>query len=368
MENDFELVDIAIHDPLRERGVMYVGQYGTSGYAVAARGYICDFIMKGVPLVWNALRFDDSVLSDDNYYNILAKSAINRQLPDFRTIILHCTADLWPKYKLENSEKFSSRNIIGYTVWETSRLPIDWPKYINESVSEVWCPSRYNLQVFVESGVKIPIRIVPHVFLRCELPRREQVILKICAGNVVSSDNNVFTFYNISELNERKNVISLLEAYCKAFTKKDPVRLILKVHYKSYSAENLTYCVSKLTNTLRMFPEHAPVLLLCRNLSEHELLGLHSIGDCYVSLTRSEAFGLTIFDAFQYGKKVIVPGNGGQIDYLGSEHPGLVDYQIIDVKNMEGFTHGYYMQGQQQWAEPNIDHAVSIMRSVSEVK
>lgn len=361
----FDLVEIQVHDPLREKGVMYVGQYGTSGYATAAKGYIYDFIVKGVPVSWIPLKFDDSVLSDDTPYNILVKTAIDKPLAEVSTIFLHCTADLWPKYKEENKDKFQGRNIIGYTVWETNVLPEKWSDFINQSVNEVWCPSTYNEQVFRESGVTIPLRVVPHRFLRADLPARHNIQMGICGGETLTHNPNVLTFYSISELNERKNVPALIEAYCKAFTQKQDVRLVLKVHYKNYIPENVTYCIGKITQILRQYPDHAPVQLIAKNLSELELLALHSLGDCCVSMTRSEAFGLTLFDAFNYGRKVIAPGYGGHVDYLGKDYAGLVSYTLEDVKNMEGFTHGYYMQGKQQWANPNIDHCVEIMRQVA---
>lgn len=364
VNDGFDLIDIRINDPLRGKGVMYIGQYGTSGYAVAARGYICDFIMRGIPLFWIPLKFDDSQMSDDNYYNILAKTAINRQISEYHSIILHCTADLWPAYKKENPEKFTKKNVIGYTVWETDTLPDKWPSFINESVNEVWVPSTYNKTTFQNSGVKIPIRVVPHIFLRSDLPNPEFITIKTCSGTLLKTEPNTFTFYNISELNERKNVIALVEAYCKAFSKNDNVRLILKVHYKNYNTENVTYCVSKINKTLSNYKNHAPVYILTRNLTELEMLALHRIGDCCVSLTRSEAFGLTLFDAMNYGKKVIVTGYGGQVDYLGKNYPGLVDYSMKDVENMKDVSHGYYMQGKQQWAEPSVDHCVELMKLV----
>lgn len=368
MDECFELVDIKVSDPLRQKGVMYVGQYGTSGYAIAAKGYIYDFIVKGVPVSWTPLKFDNSEVSDDLHYNLLVKSVIGKSVPDIGTVILHCTADLWPKYRAENSEKFKNRNVVGYTVWETNLLPTDWPKFINESVNEVWCPSQYNYKVFQESGVTVPIRIVPHHFLKCDLPPRKQIQMTVCGGDVLTDDPDVYTFYSISELNERKNVEGLLEAYGKAFSKKDPVRLVLKVHHKDYSPENITFCVGKISKILRNYPDHAPVFLLSRCLSELELLALHSLGDCCVSMTRSEAFGLTLHDAFHHGRKVIVPGYGGQVDYLGKAYAGLVDYELIEVQNMEKFTHGYYMQGGQKWANPNTDHAAAIMRGVVDGK
>ncbi len=182
MNENFDLIDIKVKDPLREKGVIYVGQYGTSGYAIAAKGYIYDFICKGIPISWVPLKFDDSEVSDDTPYNVLVKTAINKTLPEVSTIILHCTADLWPKYKQENNEKFKNRNVIGYTVWETNILPSKWPQYINESVNEVWCPSLYNQDVFRSSGVTIPVRIVPHLFLRSELPSRDHIAMNVCGG------------------------------------------------------------------------------------------------------------------------------------------------------------------------------------------
>ncbi len=362
MSECLEFADISIQNPLHKMGVIYVGQYGTSGYAAAAKGYICDFIMKGIPVNWVPLKFDDSILSDDNFYNIIAKSVINKTLTDLTTIILHCTADLWPAYKKENHGKFHRKTVIGYTVWETNKLPDKWPQYINENVNEVWCPSKYNYNTFKESGVTIPIRVVPHIFLKQELPAKAHILLQTTSGENITLDPNIFTFYNISELNERKNVTGLLHAYCKAFTNKDHVRLILKVHYKDYTSDNVQFCIQKIKQILQEYPNHAKVILLSKNLIESELLALHALGNCYVSLTRSEAFGLTIHDAFHYGKKIIVPGCGGQVDYLGPNYNGLISYNMIDVHNMDTFSHGYYTEGVQQWAEPNIDHAVEIMR------
>ena len=82
MDDSFGLIDIKIKDPLRELGVLYVGQYGTSGYAQAAKGYIYDFMVKGIPITWTALKFDDSELTDDSHYNILVKTAINREIKE----------------------------------------------------------------------------------------------------------------------------------------------------------------------------------------------------------------------------------------------------------------------------------------------
>jgi hypothetical protein len=88
-------------------------------------------------------------------------------------------------------------------------------------------------------------------------------------------------------------------------------------------------------------------------------LALHSFGDCYVSLNKGEGFGLTIFDAFNYGKKVITTGYGGQIDFLGSDYSGLVNYKLDKVDGMDSFSKNY--SNDQLWAYPDLDHVGVLM-------
>jgi len=82
-------------------------------------------------------------------------------------------------------------------------------------------------------------------------------------------------------------------------------------------------------------------------------------------LTRSEGFGLTIFDAYNYGKRVIVTGYGGQLDYLGIQYSGLVNYTLVDVNNMESFN-GNYNHSDQLWAQPDLQHFRKLIRNCYE--
>jgi glycosyltransferase involved in cell wall biosynthesis len=245
------------------------------------------------------------------------------------------------------------KRVIGYMAWESSRLPNYWVKCINSTVEEVWCPSTYNKEVFKNSGVKIPIKVFPHIFLPKELPNRKLVSL---------NDSKYYTFYNISELNFRKGVEDLVKVFCDTFTSKDKVRLILKIHYRNYDEQSKKHCVDKL-NTITSKHKHPPrIRYILNNLSEKEMLGLHSIGDCYVSLCKSEGFGLTIFEAFKYGKKVITTGYGGQIDFLGKDYEGLVKYKLDSITGMEEFSKNYTKD--QLWAYPDLKHAGELMKDL----
>jgi glycosyltransferase involved in cell wall biosynthesis len=342
--------------------IFYVAQYGTSGYATAAKGYLCEYFINGHDVSWHPLKFDDSNLSKDCSYNIIAESLIGRNYGNYDMFIYHSTPDLWSGL----NEKFRGINkgkkIIGYTTWETNVLPEKWVKSINEEVSEVWCPSNYNLETFKNSGVTIPIKVVPHVFLEKPLLDKKDILLYDTSGQVIEFKNDVYTFYTIGEFNERKGIDDTINAFCQTFTSNDKVRLIIKTHYKSYSSLNKQYCLDKIESILKNYGDKPEIHYIIDNLTEKELLGLHSLGDCYVSLTKSEGFGLTIFDAFKYGKKIITTAYSGHMDFLGENYKGLVSCTLNKVRNMQTFSSNY--SEDTIWAYPDLTHAKELMKGI----
>jgi glycosyltransferase involved in cell wall biosynthesis len=330
----------------QKAGILYIGQYGTSGYAIAAKGYIVDFIKRGIPVRWEPLYFDNSKLDNNSITDLIALSAINKNIK-FDTVIIHCTPDLWSSILEKNARRFENKHIIGYLAWETSRLKPDWVTAINQ-IKTIQCPSEYNRQVFIESGVTSNITVVPHIFHGDILPDRESITISgYTPGHT--------TFYTIGELNERKNILALINAFCEEFTGDDPVQLICKVHHKKYDVANKTFCSEVISGVLSQYKNHPKCIFIYDALTDLQLRALHSIGDCYVSLTRSEGFGLTIFDAYKYGNDVIVTGYGGHVEFLGENHPGLVKYKLINVGGMSGFNTNYE-HSDQVWAEPDVNH------------
>ena len=361
-DKNFVPAAISISSVIPVKGVYYIGQYGTSGYASAARGYLYHYFANGIPVTWEPLYFDNSKLSDDDIYDVVIKSLINKPINTVEMVIMHSTPDLWPRFWEEKAKLLSNKIVNGYCTWETNKLPKDWVKSINGYVNEVWCPSTYNELSFRESGVTKPIRVVPHIFLPKPLPNPETVkIIDTTTGDRISKDK-IFTFYTIGELNTRKGIEDTIRAFCEAFKQNDPVRLILKVHLRNYSPENKKKCEITIMDELKKYPNHPSVIGLFDNMTSNEILALHSIGDCYIALTKAEGFGLTIFDAFNYKKKIITTGYSGHIDFLGKSHPGLVIYKLGPVVGMTSFSSNYTEE--QKWAYPDIDHAIYLMRKV----
>src|SRR3712207_9035191 len=58
---------------------------------------------------------------------------------------------------------------------------------------------------------------------------------------------------------------------------------------------------------------------------------LFAASDCYVSLHRSEGFGLTMADAMALGKPVIATGYSGNVDFMREDNSWLVPAGLTQV-------------------------------------
>jgi 2-polyprenyl-3-methyl-5-hydroxy-6-metoxy-1,4-benzoquinol methylase len=81
--------------------------------------------------------------------------------------------------------------------------------------------------------------------------------------------------------------------------------------------------------------------------------------DCYVSLHRSEGFGLTVAEAMLLSKPVIATRYGGTLEFTTDADAYLVDWTPIEVG--EG-AHPYPASG--TWANPDLDQAAALMQEV----
>jgi glycosyltransferase involved in cell wall biosynthesis len=83
--------------------------------------------------------------------------------------------------------------------------------------------------------------------------------------------------------------------------------------------------------------------------------------DCYVSLHRSEGYGLTMAEAMAHGKPVIATGYSGNLEFMNEQNSYLVPFRPIRLAEQCG----PYAAGE-EWAEPDIDAAAELMRYVYE--
>lgn len=334
------------------QNILYLGQSGTSGYATAAKGYICDYFLKNNNVTWKPLYFDNSKNDSQYYVDILAESCINKSFDYYDTFFLHCTPDIW-KREINIHKKLDIKKTIGYCTWETNSLPKKWVQYINQ-LEEVWVPSQFNKETFINSGVRSKIKVVPHVWHEQKLFNKKDVKLVDFFGNIIPHDK--YTFYSIGELNNRKGIDDIIKVFNHIQQIKPDCQLLLKLHYKQYGDKNYYKCIKQIKQLTDSLGKSIYIIL--DNLTNREILMLHSFGDCYVSLNKGEGFGLTIFDAWNYGKDIVATKYGGPLDYITNRRQ-LVACDLKPVENMESFSNQY--TSEQMWAHPNLDCAYEIM-------
>ena len=87
-------------------------------------------------------------------------------------------------------------------------------------------------------------------------------------------------------------------------------------------------------------------------LSEEEMIGLRNITDLFLSLHRSEGFGLNLIENMNAGNLVIGTNYSGNTDFMNDNNSLLVDFEMVPVgKDQYPFGEGQF------WAEPKISDA-----------
>jgi hypothetical protein len=98
------------------------------------------------------------------------------------------------------------------------------------------------------------------------------------------------------------------------------------------------------------------IALVDEEFRDNEIKNLLRCCDCFVSLHRSEGFGLGLIAAMFLGKPVVATGYSGNLDFMTEKNSCLVRYELCEVpKGAYPFPEG------QVWAEPNMAHAAKHM-------
>ena len=152
----------------------------------------------------------------------------------------------------------------------------------------------------------------------------------------------------------RKNPIGLVEAFRLAFEPGSGPVLVLK----SINAER---CPQDLSALREAAAGHPDIQLSDAYVTQEHMQALTAACDCYVSLHRSEGFGLGLAEAMAYGKPTIATGYSGNRAFMDESNSYLVSYQPAPVPPDAG----PYLEGM-TWADPDVEDAARLMREVVE--
>jgi glycosyltransferase involved in cell wall biosynthesis len=233
---------------------------------------------------------------------------------------------------------------IAYWAWELEMIPDEWLE-VAPFADEIWAPTEFVAKA-MRSRMPLPVfEMLPGV----EVGRVEPVSR---AELGIAEDHCVFLFMfdMYSEL-ERKNPLAVIRAFQQAFGAEEKASLVIKVSRGNADPEGL--------RRLESAAREAAVLLVDRVVSRELAYGFLDLCDCFVSLHRSEGFGLGLAEAMLLGKPTIATRYSGNLAFMHPENSLLVDYTLADiVKSGPIYQKGAF------WAEPAVEHAASLMRWV----
>lgn len=243
-------------------------------------------------------------------------------------------------------EAFAGRHNVGFWVWELEKFPRDWHGAFN-LVDEVWVPTGF-AQKAIAACTDKPVLRMPKA-IEFEVPMG---IDRTHFG--LPRDEFVFLFsYDFNGFVARKNPEAVIAAFRQAFAGRE-VRARLLV--KSVNGERFPDKFEALRNSVA---DDTRIEVRDGFLSREEMFGLQNVADCYISLHRSEGFGLGMAECMYLGKPVIATGYSGNLDFMDHDNSLLVDYRMVPLRDGD-----YpYWQGQ-EWADPDVAHAARLMRQV----
>jgi len=227
----------------------------------------------GAKVAVTPLRLDDNGTTDE-FKELLRDSA--RQRPDEPTLCLAWWGD--------NLERFRSSELFVNTMWESSRIPSDWPGRLG-CTRAVIVPSTFVADVFRRCGVSAPIEVVaqgvdPDVYHYEERPERDGLVT-LMVGVFVP----------------RKNVMQGVEAWQRAFDGDATARLIIKSRFGG----------------ARYASEDPRIAFVDSNETTRGIAHWYRRADVLMALG-NEGFGLPLVEGMATGLPVIALDSEGQTD------------------------------------------------------
>lgn len=250
----------------------------------------------------------------------------------------------FPKYL-----SHGKRNRFGIWNYEFTKLPSGQAKFANE-IDYLLPSSNFSRNIFIENGVsENKIKVIHHGID----PKAFEV-----KPFVLNTKKSFKILANIAQPHIRKNLPGLLNAFGKAFNKKDDVCLVLKVVDKKPEKSFEVSFAKEFGIFKQKYPIHAECLLIKDFIPNIE--SLYKSVDCVFTMTHAECFYLPGLEGLFANNIVISPKYGGQLDYLNDNNSLLIDGKKIVAPQAAQYWEGFV--GKSEMFDPNIDDAVEKLR------
>lgn len=238
---------------------------------------------------------------------------------------------------------------IGYFAWELPEFPDTWtPSF--DYYEEIWCPSDFTAAAIAMKS-PLPVLTMPHA-IAFDAPQGSPAELR--ARFNLPRDKFLFLcLFDLNSYAARKNPRGVIDAFRQSGLPGRDAALVIKVQNVAANAADF----AALQASVRDLPG---TVLLTETLSRADVYALEAACDCFVSLHRSEGFGLAIAECMLLGKPVISTDWSAPAEFVTPENGCPVRARLVTLEQ----NHGPYAKGS-TWAEPDALHAAEHMRRLA---
>ena len=258
------------------------------------------------------------------------------------TVVIHANP---PQFQLAlcklGKDFLRGKRLIGYWAWELETIPDIWRQAL-QYVDEVETPSSF-VQRALQGHTDKKISVVPH-----DVPQPAGRKTAYAKDGVL----RCLYIFDAGSSFERKNPLAALKAFELAFA---PGEAELTFKVSNYQADDKAFAAFQAACA------RVPgVRILAETLSSAALEALYLRHDVYLSLHRSEGYGLTIREAMLHGLHVVGTGWSGNIDFMSGELAHPVPYRLVPVNLNFGPCKGL----KATWAEADVREAAGILQEL----
>lgn len=235
---------------------------------------------------------------------------------------------------------------IGYWAWELETVPPEWRRAI-DYVDAIFVPTEFCANAIAGVTHK-PVLVVPHpVGLAKPADTRSQQRAR-------DEPFTVLSIFNFGSSFSRKNPVAVIEAFKYAFKADEPARLVLK------TSDGSRY-PGDLDRLKRAIAGHPNIQLIDAVWTEAQMQQAYRNAGAFISLHRSEGFGLSIAEAIMQETPVVATAWSGNMDFCDPAATHLVKYALVPFHD----EHGDYAEiASAHWAEASTEHAGVLLREI----
>ena len=170
---------------------------------------------------------------------------------------------------------------------------------------------------------------------------------------MVESDFIVFFNFDFGSY-YRKNIPAALKAFAKAF-KGD---ITAKLLFKTKGAKANPKQVQEMMREVHALNIDAQFIHISQYLPRADIDGLTDACDVYLSLHKSEGFGIGMAEAMSQKKPVVATNWSANTEFCHDETAWCIPYKMTDILSNE------YPVSMKEWADADIEAAADALREI----